>query len=345
MSTASPPMSPGVKPREAATKQGMQFGAHLGGSATAAVVNFPLWKAAAIGQSGFKEAADFRGRMRLIFGPPYKGVAATIFGMTWARAAIFYGSDTGKDLLLREGYSSAVASTVPPVSVSAFVQVVNQPIVRSTIMLQDPSSTQTTVVGQLFHLSRTRGWRALYHGSSASVLKTVPKYVCAIWVKDWVASRLPPPTAPDGTAEHRTQVLNRSAAKSVAAGVAGAALEAPPTHPDPHLSPAEPDVVPPLRMLSGAALTNPLDVIRNEMFKFEESFGQTVARLVRTEGCAIAVLMRRRSSHARASPHAELPFMRRCPRCVGPARKLLTLICPVVLFAGWLSAGAACNAT
>ena len=168
--------------------------------------------------------------------------------------AVFYGSDTGKDLLLQKGCSSAVASTVPPVGVSAFVQVVNQPIVRSTIMLQDPSSPQTTVVGQLFHLSRTRGWQALYHGSSASVLKTVPKYVCAIWVKDWVASRLPPPSAPDGTTEHRTQVLNRSAAKSVAAGVAG------------------------------AALTNPLDVIRNEMFKFEESFGQTVARLMRTEG-------------------------------------------------------------
>ena len=51
--------------------------------------------------------------------------------------------------------------------------------------------------------------------------------------------RLPPPTAPSGTREHQTQVLNRAAAKSVAAGVAG------------------------------AALTNPLDVIRNEMFKYE----------------------------------------------------------------------------
>jgi hypothetical protein len=81
--------------------------------------------------------------------------------------------------------------------------------------------------------------QALYHGSSASVLKTVPKYVCAIWVKDYVAAQLPPPTAAAGTSEHRTQVLNRAAVKSVAAGVAG------------------------------AALTNPLDVIRNEMFKFE----------------------------------------------------------------------------
>jgi hypothetical protein len=92
--------------------------------------------------------------------------------------------------------------------------------------------------------------------SSASVLKTVPKYVCAIWVKDWVAAALPPPSAPEGTAQHRSQMLTRSAAKSVCAGVAG------------------------------AALTNPLDVIRNEMFKFEESFGQTVRRLMGSEGYA-----------------------------------------------------------
>ena len=248
-------MAPAATSAAAAT---LHFGAHLGGSATAAIVNFPLWKAAAIGQSGFKEAAHFIDRMRLIFGPPYKGVAATIFGMTWARAAIFYGSDTGKEHLTQLGFSSAVASTVPPVSVSAAVQVINQPIVRATIQLQDPVSTQPNVLAQLVHLGRTRGWKSLYHGSSASVLKTVPKYVCAIWVKDWVAARLPPPSAPEGSTAHRTQVLNRAAAKSVAAGVAG------------------------------AALTNPLDVIRNEMFKFEESMAATIQRLLRTEGCGQA---------------------------------------------------------
>ena len=86
------------------------------------------------------------------------------------------------------------------------------------------------------------------------MLKTVPKYVCAIWVKDWVAAQLPPPSEPVGTRGHRQEVLNRAAAKSIAAGTAG------------------------------AALTNPLDVIRNEMFKFEESFSATVRRLIRNEG-------------------------------------------------------------
>ncbi len=246
---------------------------YFGGSAIAAVINFPLWKAAAIGQSGFSESANsFMGRMRLIFGPPYKGVAATIFGMTWARAAIFYFSDTGKDALLNMGASSAIATTMPPVAVSAAVQLVNQPIVRGTIMLQDPSSTQPNVVSQLIHLYRMRGAAALWHGSGPSILKTVPKYVCAIWVKDLVASRLPPPTAALGEPGHRNQVLQRSAAKSVAAGVAG------------------------------AALTNPLDVIRNEMFKTEMGFLETLSLLRRAEGWAFCMRGMQRNLVAVAAP-------------------------------------------
>ena len=272
---------------------------HLGGSGAAAIINFPLWKAAAIGQSGFREAAGtWMGRMKVVFGPPYKGVAATIFGMTWARAAIFYGADHGKELLLQRGAGMASATTLPPVIVGISVQLANQPIVRSTIMLQDPTSTQPNVLSQLVALWRQRGWQGLWHGSTVSVFKTVPKYASAIWVKvrrtcarrrrtrelengffaprapplhprraassspgtahrrteavrlraqDIVQARLPPPTAPEGTPGHRTQVLCRSAAKSVAAGVAG------------------------------AALTNPLDVVRNEMFKVRGNTNATHA--------------------------------------------------------------------
>lgn len=187
------------------------MGPYFGGSAIAAIVNFPLWKAAAIGQSGFTVAANSMvGRLKLILGPPYKGVAATIFGMTWARAAIFYFSDTGKETLQQLGASTAVATTLPPVAVSALVQVANQPIVRGTIMLQDPASKQPNVISQLAVLYRAKGAsvstcprthlsrravvrpfanpahpnssppplcpaQALWHGTSASVLKTVPK--------------------------------------------------------------------------------------------------------------------------------------------------------------------------
>mmetsp|Transcript_80303 Transcript_80303/g.240567 ORF Transcript_80303/g.240567 Transcript_80303/m.240567 type:complete len:279 (-) Transcript_80303:314-1150(-) len=246
---------------------------HLGGSGAAAIINFPLWKAAAIGQSGFQEAAGtWMGRMKLVFGPPYKGVAATIFGMTWARAAIFYFSDHGKEALLRGGFSSALATTLPPVVVSVIVQLVNQPIVRGTIMLQDPSSTQPNVVSQLVVLWRQRGWQGLWHGSTVSVFKTVPKYATAIWVKDIVQAALPPPTAPEGAPGHHTQVLCRSAAKSVAAGVAG------------------------------AALTNPLDVIRNEMFKTEEGLVATTKRLWKLEGAGFMSRGMQRNLVAVAAP-------------------------------------------
>ena len=100
----------------------------------------------------------------------------------------------------------------------------------------------------------------------------MPKYVCAIWVKDWVAAKLPPPPSAKGTAEHRQEVLNRAAAKSIAAGVAG------------------------------AALTNPLDVIRNEMFKYEESFSATTRRLLRTEGWAFCTRGMQRNLVAVAAP-------------------------------------------
>jgi hypothetical protein len=60
-------------------------------------------------------------------------------------------------------------------------------------------------------------------------MKTVPKYVTAIFVKDWMDKWLSPADPSDKTA-----VLTRSAVKSVVAGSAG------------------------------AGLTNPLDVLRNE---------------------------------------------------------------------------------
>lgn len=57
----------------------------------------------------------------------------------------------------------------------------------------------------------------------------------------------------------RRATLWRSAEKSVAAGVAG------------------------------AALTNPLDVLRNEMFKTDLGVGEALAKLRREEGAAFAV--------------------------------------------------------
>ena len=95
---------------------------YLTASGLAALINLPLWKAAAIGQSGFAlQGSSLLASARILFGPPYKGVAATLFGMTWARAAIFYGCDVGKEALLRGGSSMALASRLPSIVISTFV--------------------------------------------------------------------------------------------------------------------------------------------------------------------------------------------------------------------------------
>ena len=72
---------------------------YIGASALSAIINYPLWRASAIGQSGFRvSASSFQGRTMAgfatsvpsfmvpyvhAFAPPYKGMVATIAGMTW----------------------------------------------------------------------------------------------------------------------------------------------------------------------------------------------------------------------------------------------------------------------
>jgi len=141
-------------------------------SALAATVNYPLWRSAAIGQSGFRVAAQL-GSVTVphhlapyVYGflPPYKGMIATVFGMTWARAAIFWGSDYLRDVLLAQGYSPETATVLPPLVLSAAVQVVNQPIVRSTVTLQDPKYHHPNVLASMRQLYADNGVKALWHG-------------------------------------------------------------------------------------------------------------------------------------------------------------------------------------
>jgi hypothetical protein len=234
---------------------------YFAASGFAASINYPLWRSAAIGQSGFvvrglsvagmpipsAVAPYFYG-----FLPPYKGLVATVFGMTWARAAIFWGSDAIRDFLKDRGYSDSVATAAPPLVVSSFVQVANQPIIRATITLQDPKCNVPNVWRALQHIYAQHGYRGLWHGTSAGILKTVPKYMTAVVVKDWMEQSLPEADTPG-------EKLQRSAIKSAAAGVAG------------------------------AALTNPLDVIRNEMFKTNHSLFRTVRELYAETGYGFIV--------------------------------------------------------
>jgi len=180
-------------------------------------------------------------------------MAATVFGMTYARASIFYFSDVGRAFLLKKGYSDATATVAPPLLVSTIVQVVNQPIVRATVTLQDPSHHLPNVVQSIKYLYKHHGIAGLWHGTTAGVLKTVPKYCTAIAVKDYCEKVLPMPQNPNAPTYDR-DMLVRSALKSITAGVAG------------------------------AALTNPLDVIRNEQFKTHLGLRATVSHLYKEMG-------------------------------------------------------------
>lgn len=233
-------------------------------SAMAATGCYPLWRSAAIGQSGFRVAAMNVGGFTIpqamapyVYGfmPPYKGMVATVFGMTYARAAIFYFSDVGRQVLLQRGYSEATATVAPPLVVSTIVQVVNQPIVRATVTLQDPAYNLPNVLQSIRHIFQNHGVAGLWHGTTAGVLKTVPKYCTAIAVKDYMEQRLPRPQGDaDTNPTFERDMLLRSAIKSVAAGVAG------------------------------AALTNPLDVIRNEQFKTHKGLRETTSALYKEMG-------------------------------------------------------------
>lgn len=111
--------------------------------------------------------------------------------MTWARGAIFYGSDLGKAALKKAGVYGPLAQTIPPLIVGTFVQVVNMPLVRATITIQNPSSELGSVSEALVHIYKTRGVAGLWHGVSAGIAKTVPKYITAVAVKDYFEEKLP----------------------------------------------------------------------------------------------------------------------------------------------------------
>uniref|UniRef100_A0A7S4KCS5 Mitochondrial carrier protein n=1 Tax=Odontella aurita TaxID=265563 RepID=A0A7S4KCS5_9STRA len=237
---------------------------YLGASALSATINYPLWRASAVGQSGFRVlASSVPGVLSGVvphvppsvapllyaFAPPYRGLSATILGMTWARAAIFWGSDRGKDLLRENfpGMHPGMSTVLPPLAVSTMVQIVNQPIVRASITLQNPETDLRTIRQSLRFIYVNHGLGGMWHGTSAGILKTVPKYCTAVVIKDLMEEILPPVDTSSPSAER--DALWRSAYKSSAAG------------------------------LAGAALTNPLDVIRNEMFKTNHGLRETVRNL------------------------------------------------------------------
>ena len=173
---------------------------YLTASAAAACINYPLWRASAMAQSGFtvtgatsigssgsgsgtnisilsnsllRRVPAFISPYVYAFAPPYKGMVGVITGMTWARAAIFWGSDLGRDQLRKvRGVDDIWATILPPLVISTFVQCVNQPIVRASITIQNPESGLTNTMASIRHIYKNHGLGGLWHGTSAGILKT-----------------------------------------------------------------------------------------------------------------------------------------------------------------------------
>lgn len=228
--------------------------AYFAASGVSALTFFPFWKAAAIGQSGY--AVGGSGYWQKYFEamkPPWRGSCVVIGGMTWARAAIFYGSDVGSQKMKSMGFSTGVSATIPSLLVSVFAQTVNQPFVRSSIMLQNPGEPLAAKafpnIAMLKNLAATKGIGSWWTGLDAAILKTAPKYMVAVIIKDYMGLYLAPVDPKDKTAG-----LIKSGKVAVTAGVAG------------------------------AVLTNPFDVARNEMFKTEEGMIKCIVRMSKEDG-------------------------------------------------------------
>mmetsp|Transcript_48656 Transcript_48656/g.89704 ORF Transcript_48656/g.89704 Transcript_48656/m.89704 type:complete len:273 (+) Transcript_48656:85-903(+) len=252
---------------------------YFAASGASAMLFFPLWKAAAIGQSGYEvKGESYFHKYWEAIKPPWRGSLVVIGGMTWARAIIFFGSDMGSQWMRREGYGTAVASAVPALFLSTFAQVTNQPFVRASVMVQNPAEElgkkQFPIVAMLKHLQETKGLGSWWVGTNAAILKTAPKYMVAIAIKDTMGEMLAPVDKSD-----KIGTLVRSAKISVTAGTVG------------------------------AVLTNPLDAVRNEMFKTEEALMPCIRRLTSETGLRWLIRGWEKNMLAVAAPIASTIFL------------------------------------
>jgi hypothetical protein len=168
---------------------------YLLASAMAASINYPLWRASALAQSGFRVTSSIAppalSPYLYAFAPPYKGMVATVLGMTWARAAIFWGSDRGKEIMLDRGVAPGLATVVPPWSFQLEFNASTCRLFEPTITIQNPQSNIPNVWESLKHIYlHNGGVSGLWHGTSAGILKTVPKYCTAIVIEGLDGRRL-----------------------------------------------------------------------------------------------------------------------------------------------------------
>ena len=254
---------------------------YFAASGCAAIVNYPLWKASAVAQSGFDARLGVEGRLRSLLAPldahAYKGLIPVVSGMTWARAVIFYGSDRGAAALRAAGARDPLLTTLPrPPSSSSARRVQLDATSRSCAAGHDPGPPRARTRACPRRCARSTA-RAGSRGCGAARRRA--------------CSRRCPSTARRSRSRNSWSTGCRARARGGRAralrgarALGGRSCAA---------------------ALAGAVLTNPLDVIRNEMFKTDlrARRGPCAASTPRT---AAAALDARLSSRRTSSPS-------RCP--------------------------------
>ncbi|MFT5170316.1 MAG: hypothetical protein ACI9BD_000083 [Candidatus Marinamargulisbacteria bacterium] len=209
-----------------------KFVRKLGAVSIASVGAFPLWRDAARKQSGLVSSGDTaRQRLHQSLKGPYKGMGATVSGMVFSRTMIFAGSSAVTPQIEAMGVTPVTAAGVSASVFSGIVSYTNHPIVRATIQLQSPDSPYANTWQALRGIYQSEGVAGLYRGVVPSAFKAMPKYGISLMAKKALETQhqLRHPAEPES--------LGFSGMKAAISGGLG------------------------------AALTNPLDVLRNETFK------------------------------------------------------------------------------
>jgi len=134
----------------------------------AALINYPLWRSSVIRQSGYlPSTATTLELYSHAFRPPFPGVLTVVGGMTWARAAIFYGSDSLKGYFTERGIRGG--QVLAPLMSASFVQIVNMPLIRTSIISQDPSSS--SIRASVARVVKEEGVMGLWRGTTAGMMK------------------------------------------------------------------------------------------------------------------------------------------------------------------------------
>ena len=188
------------------------FGATLAGFGISTALEFPLFKAVVNAQTGVKPVGSTAiERFLKSFGPPYKGVPASVANAAVCRSTIFYGSSYLKAYLAEKEVDPLVAKVASPL-VAAPVTFMGHPLYRATVLLQNPSSHYTGTWACLRGIVKVEGVAGLFSGAGLNVLRSFPKYFAAFGVKETLAEHRP-------ACGSQNELMAYKALESVAASV------------------------------------------------------------------------------------------------------------------------------